>query len=46
MAYAGAVGPDEYTDVYETFVVDQEFGFILTNYNGDVIFSGAVTNID
>ena len=46
MAYAGAVGPDEYTDVYETFVVDQEFGFILTNYDGDVIFSGAVTNID
>ena len=46
MAYAGAVGPDEWTDVYETFVVDQEFGFILTNYYGDVIFSGAVTNID
>lgn len=46
MAYAGAAGPDEYTDVYETFVVDQEFGFILTNYDGDVIFSGAVTNID
>ena len=46
MAYAGAVGPDEYTDVFETFVVDQEFGFILTNYNNDIIFSGAVTNID
>lgn len=46
MAYAGATGPDEYTDVYETFVVDQEFGFILTNYDGDIIFSGAVTNID
>ena len=46
MAYAGAAGPDEYTDVYETFVVDQEFGFILTNYSGDIIFSGAVTNID
>ena len=46
MAYAGAVGPDEYKDVYETFVVDQEFGFILTNYCGDIIFSGAVTNID
>ena len=46
MAYAGATGPDEYTDVYETFVVDQEFGFILTNYDNDIIFSGAVTNID
>ena len=46
MAYAGAAGPDEWTDVYETFVVDQEFGFILTNYHNDVIFSGVVTNID
>ena len=46
MAYAGAPGPDEYTDVYETFNVDQEFGYILTNYDGDIIFSGVVTNID
>ena len=46
MAYAGAPGPDEYTDVYETFEVDKEFGFILTNYYGDIIFSGTVTNID
>ena len=46
MAYAGAAGPDEYTDIYETFEVDKEFGFILTNYYGDIIFSGTVTNID
>lgn len=46
MAYAGAAGPDEYTDVYGTFEVDKEFGFILTNYDSDIIFSGAVTNID
>ena len=46
MAYAGAPGPDEYTDVYETFEVDKEFGFILTDYYGDIIFSGTVTNID
>ena len=46
MAYAGAPGPDEYKDVYETFNVDKEFGFILTNYYGDIIFSGVVTNID
>ena len=45
MAYAGAAGPGEYKDVYETFVVDQEFGFILTS-GEDVIFSGIVTNID
>ena len=44
---AGATGmPDEqYKDVYDTFVADKEFGFILTS--GDtVLFSGVVTNID
>ena len=44
---AGATGmPDQtYTDVYDTFVADKEFGFILTS--GDtVLFSGIVTNID
>ena len=44
---AGATGmPDQtYTDVYDTFVADKEFGFILTS--GDtVLFSGVVTNID
>ena len=46
MAYATKAGPDEYKEIYENFVVDQEFGFILSNYDGDVIFSGAVTNID
>ena len=45
MAYAGAVGPDEYTDVYENFVVDQEFGFILSR-GQNVVFSGIITNID
>ena len=44
---AGATGmPDQqYQDIYDTFVVDKEFGFILTL--GDaVLFSGIVTNID
>lgn len=45
MDYAGAVGPDEYTDVYETFIVNKEFGFVLT-LSDSVIFSGVVTNID
>ena len=45
MAYAGAAGPDEWTDVYEQFVVDKEFGFVLTS-NESVIFSGIVNNID
>ncbi len=48
MAMGGAAAPDEipYTDVYETFIVDKEFGYILTNSDNDVIFSGTVTNID
>ncbi len=46
MAYPGASAPDErYTLVQDTFVVDKEFGFILT-YNDSVIFSGVVNNID
>ena len=47
MAMCGAAAPDEdpYTDVYETFIVDKEFGYILT-YNDAVVFSGTVTNID
>ena len=46
MSYATKAGPDEYKDIYDNFIVDQEFGFILTTYDGDVLFSGAVTNID
>ena len=47
MAMEGASGPidEPYEDVYETFVVDKEFGFILT-YKDAAIFSGTVTNID
>ena len=46
MAMCGASGPDErYTDVYETFVVDKEFGYVLT-YNDAILFSGITTNID
>ena len=47
MAMCGAVGPgpEEYKDIYETFVVDKEFGFILSR-NDTVLFSGIVTNID
>ena len=46
MAYAGSAGPGELTNVYDTFVVDRSFGFVLTNNSSDIIFSGIVTNID
>ena len=43
----GAAGYEEdpYTDVYESFVVDKEFGFVIVR-NDRIIFSGTVTNID
>lgn len=46
MALAGSSAPDEtWKDVYENFVVDKEFGFILSR--GDAVaFSGIITNID
>ena len=45
MAYAGAADHGPYKVVQDTFVVDKEFGFILT-YNDGVVFSGIVNNID
>lgn len=45
LAMCGSAGPGEYETIYDDFVVDKEFGFILT-YDDCVLFSGAVTNID
>ena len=45
MSMDGAPGPDEYRDVYEDFVVDRAFGFILTDRYGTTVFSGVVNNI-
>lgn len=45
MAYSAAVGPGPYTEIKQDFLVDKEFGFILTKNNA-VTFSGIVTNID
>ena len=41
-----ATGPDEETYIYEDFVVDKEFGYILTAPTNDIIFSGITTHID
>ena len=47
MAVCGSAGPgpEEYKDIYETFEVYKEFGFILT-FGNAILFSGIVTNID
>lgn len=44
MDVAGAVGPDEYENVYEELLLDRSFGFILS-YNHKIIFSGTVNTL-
>lgn len=39
---AGAPGPGEYTDVYNDFVLDRPFGFIITDEYNVTLFSGVV----
>lgn len=43
--FGGAAGPDEYTDVYVDFVVDRAFGYVITNSDNTVIFTGIVNGI-
>lgn len=42
---AGSPGPGEYTSVYEDFVVDGAFGFILSDSYGNTVFSGIVGQV-
>lgn len=42
----GAAGPDGYEDIYNNFVVDGTFGFILTDSNNITLFSGVIGNVD
>lgn len=41
----GAAGPDEYEKVYHDFVIDRAFGYIITDGDGVVLFSGVVNGI-
>lgn len=45
MDFAGAAGPDEYTDVYVDFVVDRAFGYVITDSSNTVVFAGVVNGI-
>ena len=42
---AGAAGPDGYEEVYEDFVLNKGFGFIITDYDNTTLFSGVVNAI-
>lgn len=41
----GDVGPDKYTHIYEDFVVDRAFGFVITDPDCNVLFSGKINKI-
>lgn len=43
---AGAPGPGEYTIVEQDFVLDRAFGFVLTDRDGTVLFSGIVNEVN
>jgi serine protease inhibitor len=38
-------GPDDYKNVYNNFVVNKSFGFIITNSRNVTLFSGVVKSI-
>ena len=40
-----SAGPDEYTEVYDDFVVDGAFGFILTDRYDNTLFSGVINQL-
>ena len=42
---SGAPGPDEYTDVYEDFVIDGAFGYMITDRYDTVIFAGVINSV-
>ena len=42
---AGAPGPDGYENVYQDFLVDKTFGFVLTNRYDTTLFAGVIDNV-
>lgn len=42
---AGAAGPDEYEEVYQDFVVNKSFGFIITDAYNTTLFSGVIHKV-
>lgn len=42
---ATSAGPDEYKNVYQDFIVDKSFGFIVTDRYDNTLFSGVIKNV-
>ncbi len=45
MPKAGAPGPDEYTTVYQEFIVNRNFGFVLSDSYDTVLFTGVIREV-
>ena len=46
MQGAGSAAPPPYTKVYQDFIIDRAFGFIITDYYDTTIFSGVVNGVN
>jgi serine protease inhibitor len=46
MPILGATSAAPIRYVYHDFVVDRAFGFVITSYNGGMVFSGVINSVD
>ena len=40
-----SAGPGEYEKVYQDFIIDRDFVFVISDYSGNVVFTGVIKNI-
>lgn len=40
-----SAGPGEYEMVYQDFVIDRDFVFVISDYSGNIVFTGVIKNI-
>ena len=45
MPMDGTSAPPPVIDVYLDYIVDRTFGYVITDYNGTILFSGVVNTI-
>lgn len=46
MQGATSPAPPEYEEVFHDYIIDKNFGFVLTDAYGTVLFSGAISTLD
>ena len=45
MPMNGTSAPEPLIDVYLDYIVDRAFGYVISDYNGTILFSGVVNTI-